>query len=88
MSNVQSCDVGLSADRPQKAIHFLYGSEFLLLVLPLWVSGGDRHFQSFVSFTHRPHLRILPDIYARVLQLFGAVCAYEAVKVPQNLHRK
>lgn len=85
-ANVQSRGVRLPADGPQEAVHFLNGSDLLLVVLLLRVSGDDRHLQSFVCFTHRLHLRILPKIYARVLQLFGAVCAYEAVKAPQDLH--
>lgn len=87
-ANVQSRCVRPPADGPQKAVHFLNGSDLLLVILLLRVSGDDCHLQSFVCFTHRLHLRILPKIYTRVLQLFGAVCAYEAVKVPQNLHRE
>lgn len=78
----------MPADGPQNAVDFLDGPDLLLIILLLWVFGGDRHLQSFVRFTQRLHLRILPKIYTGVLQLFGAVCAYEVVKVPQNLHRE
>lgn len=85
LADVQSRSVGLPADGPEKAVHFLDGSDLLLVVLLLRVFGDERHLQSFVRFTHRFHLRILPQIHTGVLQFFGAVCAYEAVKVPQNL---
>lgn len=88
LADVQSRRVRLPADGPEKAVHFLDGSDLLLVVLLLWVFGDERHLQSFVRFTHRLHLRILPQIHTRVLQFFGAVCAYEAVKVPQNLQRE
>ena len=87
LANVQSSAVRLPADGPQKAVHLLDGSDLLLFVLLLRVFGGDRHLQSFVRFTHRLHLRVLPQIHTGVLQFFGAVCAYQAVKVPQNLQR-
>lgn len=73
--DVQSRSVGLPADGPEKAVHFLDGAGLLLVVLLLLVFGDDRHLQSFFSFTHGRHLRILPQIHTRVLQLFGAVCA-------------
>lgn len=78
----------MPADGPQKAVHFLDGSDLLLVVLLLRVFGGDRYLQPSVCFTHRLHLRIFPQVYTRALQFFGAVCAYKAVKVSQNLQRK
>lgn len=85
LADVESGGVRLPADGPQKAVHFLDGSDLLLVVLLLRVFGDERHLESSVRFTHRLHLRVLPQIYTRVLQFFGAICAYEAVKVPQNL---
>lgn len=85
LADVQSRNVRLPADGPEKAVHFLDGSDLLLVILLLWIFGDKRHLQPSVRFTHRLHLRILPQIHTRVLQFFGAVCAYEAVKVPQNL---
>lgn len=87
LADVQSRAVRLPADGPQKAVHLLDGSDLLLFVLLLRVFGGDRHLQPFVRFTHRLHLRVLPQIHSGVLHFFGAVCAYQAVKVPQNLQR-
>lgn len=88
LADVQSRGVGLPADGPQEAVHFLDGSDLLLVILLLWVSGDDGHLQAFVRFTHRLHLRVLPEVDASVLQLFGAVCAEEVVKIPQNLQRE
>lgn len=88
LADVQSRDVGLPADGPQEAVHFLDGSDLLLVILLLWVSGNDGHLQAFVRFTHGLHLRVLPEVDASVLQLSGTVCAEEVVKIPQNLQRE
>lgn len=88
LADVQSCSVGLPADGPQEAVHFLDGSDLLLIVLLVRVLGDERHLQPSVCFTHRLHLSVLPQIYTRVLQFFGAICAYEAVEVPQNLQEE
>lgn len=88
LSNVQSSCVGLSADGPEKAVHLLDGTDLLLLVLLLWIFGDECHLQASVCFTHRLHLRVLPQIYTGVLKFFGAVWADEGVKVPQNLQRE
>lgn len=86
-ADVQSGRVGLPADGPQKAVHFLDGAD-LLAVLLLRVFGSDCNFQASVRFSHRLHLRVLPQIDAVVLQLLGAVCAYECIKGSQNLHKR
>ena len=83
-ADVQSSGVRLPANGPEKTVHFLDGAELPLVIL-LWVFGDERHLQALVRFTHRLHLRVLPQINTRVLQFFGAVYAYEAVKVPQHL---
>lgn len=88
LADVQPRRVRLPADGPEKAVHFLDCLDLLLIALLLWVFGDECHLQSFVRFTHRLHLRVLPQIHARVLQFFGAICAYEVVKVPQNLQRE
>jgi len=86
-ADVQPRHVGLPADGPEEAVHLPDGADLLLAVL-LWVFGDERHLQSRFRFTHGLHLRILPQVHTRVLQLFGAICAYEAVEVPQHLERE
>lgn len=85
MADVESRGVGLPADGPKEAVDFLDGPDLLLVILLLWIPGDDSHFKALVCFTHRLHLGALPQVNARVLQLFGAVCADKAVKIPKNL---
>lgn len=87
-ANVHSRDVRTSPNGPEETVHLPDGANLLLLVFLFWVFSTERHLQTFVCFTHRLHLRVLPQVQARVLQLLGAVCTYEAVKVPQNLQKQ
>lgn len=82
LANIQSRDVGLPADCPQNTVHF-WNSAALAGVF-----SDKRHLQPRVGFAHRCHPSVLLQIHARVLQLFGAVCADKAVEVPQNLQNE
>lgn len=88
LADVESTGVWLPPDGPEETVHMLDGADLLLVVLLLRVFGDERHVQTSVRFTHRLHLSVLPQIDSIVLQLFGAVCADEAVEVPQNLQRE
>lgn len=88
LADVESTGVWLPPDGPEETVHLLDGADLLLVVFLLWVFGDKRHLQTSVCFAHRLHLSVLPQIDPRVLQLFGAICAYEAIEVPQNLQRE